>query len=272
MASRIATLRRLAERIREIETQERPHWPASIPLAIAGLERFFPEQRLPGGTLVELLSAHEGVGVWSLALALARRAYLNGKALLIADVRHSFYPPAALRWGIDLERTLILRPRSPREALSATTQALRCSAVGAVIGRFDQIPSADFRRLQLAAEAGGGLGLLLRPAAARRAPSFAAARLLIAPVCSIGAAPKETALKGAAHEVSGPPRAKSVVYSLRGSNAGARGRLLELELLRYRGGQAGQKLLLEINDETGSLHLPAPLAPATPRTRPAASS
>ena len=103
-----------------------------------------------------------------------------GKALVVADPARRFYPPAAARLGVDLRRTIVIRPRDPRYTLAAVTHSLRCAAVGAVLGAFDNLPTFDFRRLQLAAELGGGIGFLLRPATALRVPSFADVRLRVA--------------------------------------------------------------------------------------------
>ncbi len=70
----------------------------------------------------------------------------------------------------------------------ALDQALRCPAVAAVVawpesldGKLD---GRTFRRLQLAAEQGGGLGLLIRPESVRSQPSWADVRLLVEPLPS----------------------------------------------------------------------------------------
>ena len=66
----------------------------------------------------------------------------------------------------------------------ALDQLLRQPGIAAVLA---WIPSGDdraFRRLQLAAEAGGGLGLLVRPAAARRTPCWASVRLAVQPLAT----------------------------------------------------------------------------------------
>ena len=228
-------LRELAERIREMEAGGRAHGTA-IPLGISGLAEIFPEG-LPGGSLLELLAAEEGAGLWTLALAMAKEACGERKGLLIADPRRSFYPPAAARWGIDLERTIVVRPRTAREAVGAAAESLRCPAVGAVIGWFERLGPTDFRCLQLAAEAGGGVGLLLRPGSAQGSPSFAAARLVVSPVPS--------------------------------SNGR---RWFALEAARCRGGKAGTKITVEIDDEAGSLRVPAALAAAKTAARASGAS
>jgi protein ImuA len=175
-------------------------------------------------------------------MTLARAAMQGHKFLVVADSQRSFYPPAAAGLGIDLQRMLILRPQpgplrgSARQA-SPLVQALRCPAVGAVIGRFERLASAEYRALQLAAEAGGGVGFLVRPASTLGTPSFAALRLFVTPRPS--------------------PLAS---------------RLLDVEVLRVRGGKAGQRLTLEIDHETGDVRVPADVADAAPAARPARAS
>ncbi|HMP02441.1 MAG TPA: hypothetical protein PKC45_08075 [Gemmatales bacterium] len=233
-AARVADL---SERLRRLETGGRPHWPRSLPLGVPGLEALLPEGRLPAGVLVELLAAEPGCGVWTLALALARAACTEGRGLLLVDPEGSFYPPAAWAWGIDLKRTVLVRPGSASAALTALAQALRCSALGLAVGWFDRIGSTDFRRLQLAAEASGTVGLLLRPAAARSAPSFAAVRLALAPLPSPGLGRRRVALEA-------------------------------LHPWRER---AGVGLVLEIDDETHHLCALARVAPAAAAARPSAT-
>src|SRR6185437_15597607 len=61
----------------------------------------------------------------------------------------------------------------------------RCPGVGATLARIDRLDDPAFRRLQLAAEAGGGRGFLLRPFRASREPSWASVRLLITPLAAL---------------------------------------------------------------------------------------
>jgi protein ImuA len=222
--SRAALLEDLARRIRQVESSCRP-CRSSIPLGLPGLDDCLPEGGLPAGALVEVLAAAAGAGAWTLALLLAERACGAHKALVVADPRGWFYPPAASKLGVDLEQCIVVRPASARDAVAAFRQALACAAVGAALGWFDQLSSSEGRQLQLAAEAGGGMGLLVRPAAALRNPSFAGLRLLVRP------APAPDF-----------PRRVGV------------------EVVRCRGAAGGQSLVLEIDDETGSMRVPPGVA------------
>lgn len=224
--ARQALLEDLARRIRQVEAREHPRDRLAIPLGIPALEDYLPEGGLPAGSLVELLSVEAGVGTWTLALLLAQRVCGERKVLVVADTARCFYPPAAVNLGVDLARCIVVRPISVADAAMAMRQALECAAVGAAIGWLDPLNPPACRRLQLAAEAGGGVGLVLRPSAARATPSFAALRLLIAPV-----------------PAPGFPRC------------------LRAEVVRCRGGKVGQTFILEIDDATGHVRVPAGVAP-----------
>jgi protein ImuA len=220
----------LAQRIRDIEANEGASESSTMTTAIPALEAVLPGG-LPGGALVEVLSAAEGGGAWTLALLLAKQACAERKILVLADEQRSFYPPAAARLGIDLQRTLVLRPPQKNVkdwSVASLVQSLRCPAVGAALGRFARLSSAAYRGLQLAAETGGGVGFLVLPASARGAPSFAAVRLLVTPIASRQAR-----------------------------------RRIQIEVVRVRGQKAGQSFLLEIDHETDPVRLSAPLAAPT---------
>ncbi len=224
------TIRVLADRIRALESSVRPCEPASIPLGIGGLGELFPEG-LSAGSLIELLPHAPGAGAWTLALLLARHACGEQKTLLIADHERCFYPPAARKFGLDPNRTVIVRPRTAGDALLAVTQALRCSAIGTAIGAFERLTDRDGRRLQLAVESAGTVGVLVRPLSALYAPSFASVRLLMEPLPS-------------AH---GRRRVRVEVLRCRHAACGV------------AGSATPQAACLEINDATGHVRVLSPL-------------
>lgn len=229
------TIRLLADRIRQIESA-RPSTSPAIPLG-CGLGRLFPAHELPAGSLIELVASADGAGAWTLALLLAKYACGDRKMLLVADHQRSFYPPAAVKLGIALRHMVIIRSPQPRDTLLAASQALRCPAVGAVIGQFERLTEREVRRLQLAAETGGGIGVLVRPITVKSTPSFATVRLLLSPC---------------------PPGEERV-----------RRRQVSVEVLRCRGDREGRTVLLEIDDETGDVRAFSDLAAAARPSGPA---
>jgi protein ImuA len=137
------------------------------------LDRLLPCNGLKRGTLSEYLGAEAASGAGTLALMAAREACREGRSMVILDRQKRFFPLSAAACGIDLSRTLIFWPASAQEELWALDQALRCPGVGAVWATCGLLGVRDFRRLQLAAECGGTLGLLVRPASIRGQPTWA---------------------------------------------------------------------------------------------------
>jgi protein ImuA len=217
--SRIEALR---EEIARLEGTSRPPKAQSIPSGFPALDAALPEMGFRGGTLVEWLADGPGTGAATLALQAACRACRAGGALTVVDRSREFYPPAAIHLGIEPDQWIVVHPAGKADHDWAVDQSLRCLAVAATVAWPDApggtLDVRTFRRLQLAAEEGGGLGLLIRPAAARPLPSWADVRLLVEPL---------------------PAREK---YGRR--------RQWNVLLLRCRGG-SGQRLVnVEIDDET----------------------
>jgi protein ImuA len=231
--SRRHLIQALEQQIRRLEGARRRKDPgAAVPSGCAALDRLLPERGFRWGTLVEWLAAVRGTGRETLAWHAVREACREGGTLVILDHAQTFYPPAAARMGIDLDQMIVVRARNQADNVWALDQSLRCPAVAATLAWPEKLDEHTFRRLQLAAEQGGGLGLLMRPESARQEPSWADVRL--------GVEPLPTA-PGAA-------------------------RRLRIQLLRSRGGISGRSVEVEIDDETYPLH-PAPrlAAPADRR-------
>ncbi len=81
--------------------------------------------------------------------------------------RESLYAPGLAAFGLDPSTLIVVRAPShgrngAAQALWAMEEALRTPAVGAVCAEIDAVDLTASRRLQLAAEAGGTFGLLLR--------------------------------------------------------------------------------------------------------------
>lgn len=104
-------------------------------------------------------------------------------ALVWVDPDATFYPPAVMGLGVSPRQLHLLRP-DPANVLWATIECLRCPSVGAVVAHLPQrLTRVDVRRLQLAAEHGGGIGLLLRPHSSNGIADIyaAATRWIVAP-------------------------------------------------------------------------------------------
>jgi cell division inhibitor SulA/protein ImuA len=89
------------------------------------------------------------------------------------------YAPALAQQGIELGRLIVVRPVSATEALWAAEQALSSGVCAAVLLWLKGTDDRWLRRLKLAAEAGGALGVLFRPARHRFESSPASLRLIM---------------------------------------------------------------------------------------------
>jgi hypothetical protein len=145
------------------------------------LDQALPQGGFPRGSLIEWLGVDAGGGASLFAIAAAHQAQRAGGAVVVIDRDFGFYPPAAVPWGLDLASTIVVHPRNEADERWALDQALRCEHATAVIAWPSRLDGRTFRRLQLAAEASGAVGLLVRPATARREPSWSHVRLSATP-------------------------------------------------------------------------------------------
>jgi len=209
-----AVLETLRRRLARLEKLYSRNSNTVVSTGCAALDRFLPAGGFPCGSLIEFLTSDDGSGAVGLALLSAGQLCRQGKPLVVVDRTGQFYPPAAACLGISPQQLLIVQPRNHADEHWTIHQALRCTGVGAVLAWPATIDHRSFRRLQLAAEHGGGLGLLIRPPSTRREPSWAQVRLAVEPL------PGGTSRK----------------------------RRLRIELLRCRGAAGNGTLELELGD------------------------
>jgi hypothetical protein len=178
----LCELREQTQRI--AQSARRPYKTGLISSGWLPLDRLLPAGGFEGGTLVDWLAQGLGSGATALALRAAAAALEGGGACVVIDQSQKFYPPAAAELGLPLERMILIRPPGPRLTLWAWEQCLRFRGVAVTLGEMGPLTDRPFRRLQLAVEAGGGLGFLLRPAACRHEPSWADIRLAVSTMAS----------------------------------------------------------------------------------------
>jgi hypothetical protein len=147
------------------------------------------DARLPGGgwptaSLIEVLLDETGLGEVQLflpALVACQRSTQSNSSeapwLVWIAPPYEPYAPALAQHGIELGRLLVVRPSTAIEALWAAEQALGSGVCAAVLLWLKGTDDRWLRRLKLAAEAGGSLGVLFRPARHRFESSPANLRL-----------------------------------------------------------------------------------------------
>lgn len=196
MRAPVATdiLEALRDRIRGLEgVRDRGAVDAGKPTGFPGLDRLLAGRGLRPGSLVEWIGEREGSGALTLALAVAGHLLREAGTLVVLDADRDFYPPGAAGLGVPLTRTVVVRTEdgaspvasAPGE-LWAWEQALRTPGVTVTLGRLPDVNDRIARRLQLAAEAGGGIGFLVRPPDARGKVTWAATRIDVAGMAGSG--------------------------------------------------------------------------------------
>lgn len=191
------------------------------------------------GGLVEWLSDVKGAGSLSLAVLASQPAVANDYWIFV-DSRSQLHLAGLAALSLDLQRLILVRPQRSVDALWVVEQALRTRGVGAVVCEFERLSTTSFRRLQLAAETGGTLGILLRPERAQHQPSWSEYRILVRPLATPGS--------------SDPWQPR---------------RRLQVELLRARKElmAAAKLILVELQDADGRVCLVSELASAAPAVR-----
>ncbi len=195
---------------------------------------------LPGGGLAraamhEVAAISPGAAAAFCAVLLARS---GGTVLWIASGGSEglqAWPPGLARCGLSPANLVLVRAERWADALWAMEEALRCPAVTGALLAVEDAARLDLtatRRLQLAAETGGALGLLLRPDAPNPDPSAAASHWRVGPLPS----------GGGGHGLEDPR--------------------WQLELLRARGGRPGGPWAVTWRAASGALDLEEAEAPA----------
>jgi protein ImuA len=222
--------------LRSLISQRAPGLPAvtPCPLGLPALDAALGGG-LPRGCLQEVIPADGGAAAAGFAAFLLARlvgqAEESGRGVLWASLGEGdLYPPGLARFGLDPAAMILLSAPSPAELLWAMEEALRSPALAGVVGEVDRLDLTAGRRLQLAAAAGGGVGLLLLRA-------------------------------------DRPPAAVSTA-ALRWRVGAGPNRSWHVELLRRRGGRPGA-WILEREDETDRLLVAAELGDgsAAPQAR-----
>ena len=122
-----------------------------------------PDLGLGPGVMIEWFVGRPGTGVLTSTLGILSR-WLDGRGTwVIVDPAQESYVPALSGWGITPNRTLLIRPVTLQETCWVIEQCLRCPGVSVTLACIDRrLPMAVRRRWKMAAEVGGGVGVLFR--------------------------------------------------------------------------------------------------------------
>jgi protein ImuA len=140
----------------------------ALPLGVAEIDAALGEGGLRRGALHEI----SGTAATGFAAVVAGRAAWAGRPVLWCGVgrgRGGLYPPGLAMLGLPPSSLLLMDCRNERELLAAAEEGMRGGDLAALLLEVSRLPDMTAaRRLQLAAETGGSLGLMLCPGASGR--------------------------------------------------------------------------------------------------------
>ncbi|MDH5301805.1 MAG: translesion DNA synthesis-associated protein ImuA [Gammaproteobacteria bacterium] len=150
---------------------DRPHYrkPSQPPLSRQVIASGFEplDQLLAGGfplgALTELLVDRDSHSAMRLLIHSLASLSQQGRWIALITPPYPLHGPTLASHGVDLSRILLVHPQTHRARLSVTEQALRSGTCSAVLAWPGQIDEHQLRRLQLAAEQGNTLAVLLHP-------------------------------------------------------------------------------------------------------------
>jgi protein ImuA len=149
----------------------------TIPVAPA-IDPHLPAGGLALGAVHEVLAGEAGAASGFVALLAGRASSAQdaaGASILWIAPEPEVWAPGVARLGVRPELLVVVRARG-KDALWAAEESLRCPAVAATIVEVPDLDLTTSRRLQLAAEAGRGIGLVLRSEQASISPTASLTR------------------------------------------------------------------------------------------------
>lgn len=124
----------------------------------------FPNASFPLGAVHEFLSARneEKAPVSGFISGLLSSLMGNHGAVLWISTSRTLFPPALKSFGLEPDRFIFLDLQKERDVLWAMDEALKCSALSAVVGEVHDLDFTASRRLQLAVEQSQVTGFVIR--------------------------------------------------------------------------------------------------------------
>jgi protein ImuA len=152
-SDQIAALRR---EIGQVELRDH----GVLPFGVAAIDRHLPGGGLLRGAL-HAIGGEAGASFGFAAALAGKSLHQNAGRVVWVSARPELYGAGLRDLGLAPERILLVRAGRPADLLWSLEEALRTPGIVAAVGEARGIDAVAGRRLQLAAQAGGAVGLLL---------------------------------------------------------------------------------------------------------------
>jgi protein ImuA len=156
----------------------KPASSVASPLGLGIIAEAFPNKSFQVGAVHEFIS--EGIENTSSTIGftsgiIGKLLNTKGCAIWISTCRKLF-PPALHHFGINPEQIIFLDLQKEKDVLWAMDEALKCSAVTAVVGEVRDITFNESRKLQLAVEQSKVTGFIVRNNPKKQNPTACVSR------------------------------------------------------------------------------------------------
>ena len=127
------------------------------------LDKLLPAGGWPRQGLTEVIAPRWGIGELQLLLPMMKSMTQMKRWVVWVAPPFEPYAPALVQAGVDLDYLVVIRADSRcADALWSVEKALQSSACAMVLTWLNWLPNGVLRRLQLAAQNGGAMGVLFR--------------------------------------------------------------------------------------------------------------
>src|SRR5260221_1425295 len=152
----------LRERIQRLEGAA-GHRRTVLPFGIKGIDRYLPDGGLALGALHEVAGGGNGAidGAAAALCAAGIAARVRGQVLWCVT-RQDLFAPAIAQAGLAPDRVIYVEAGDEKSVLACFEEGLRHGGLGAVIAEVARLSMTASRRLQLAAETSGAIGVAIR--------------------------------------------------------------------------------------------------------------
>ena len=158
----VATIDALRERIRCFEGGAR-HERTALPFGVDAIDERLPEGGLALGALHEVAGGDNGAidGAAAALFAAGIAARTRGRVLWCVT-RQDLFAPALAAAGLEPDRVIYVEAGDEKSVLACFEEGLRHVGLGAVVAEVARLSMTASRRLQLAAEGSGAIGIAIR--------------------------------------------------------------------------------------------------------------
>ena len=136
---------------------------STLPFGVASIDKVLPGGGLALGALHEVAGGRNGAidGAAAALFAAGIAARTRGKVLWCVT-RQDLFAPALAQAGLLPGRVVYVEAGDEASVLACFEEGLRHGGLGAVVAELARLPMTASRRLQLAAETSGAIGIAIR--------------------------------------------------------------------------------------------------------------